>query len=107
MMLADRVLAAHPLSGTLARAHRISRQLGQFGRIRSNEPPLDPFDDATRREVYDDLMVPHPLAALDRAEVSHKAVMTVAHASQSAISEHCRRMHSQTIPSNLDGAILN
>jgi hypothetical protein len=100
------LVAATP-SGTLARTHGISRQLGQFGWIRSNEPPLEEFEYAARREVDDDLVMPHPLAALDRAEVSHEAVMTVAHASQSAISEHRRRMHSQTIQSNLDGALLD
>ena len=75
--------------------------------MRSREQPLDQVDDATGREVDNDFVMPHALAALDRAEISHKAIMTVAHASQSAIPEHRRRMHSQAIQSNLDGANLD
>jgi hypothetical protein len=72
----------------------------------SREQPLEELEDAARREVDDDLMVPHTLAALDRAEVSHETIVTVAHTSQSAIPEHARRMHSQVIQSNLDGERL-
>jgi hypothetical protein len=73
----------------------------------SREQPLDQVDDATGREVDNDFVMPHALAALDRAEISHETIMTVAHASQSAIPEHRRRMHSQAIQSNLDGANLD
>jgi hypothetical protein len=47
-------------------------------------------------------MVLHALAALDRTQVSHETVMTIAHTSQSAIPEHPRSMHCQMIQSNLD-----
>jgi len=75
--------------------------------MRSREQPFDQVDDATGREVDDDFVMPHALAAFDRAEISHETIMTVAHASQSAIPEHRRRMHSQAIQSNLDGANLD
>ena len=47
-------------------------------------------------------MMLHALAALDRTQVSHKTVMTIAHPSQSAIPEHLSSMHRQMIQSNLD-----
>jgi hypothetical protein len=93
-------------SGTLAHAQSKAGQIGQFRRMTSRQKPLDQVDDATGREVDNDFVMPHALAALDRAEISHETIMTVAHASQSAIPEHRRRMHSQAIQSNLDGERL-
>jgi hypothetical protein len=47
-------------------------------------------------------MMLHALAALDRAQVSYDAVVTIAHSSQSTIPEHPTSMHCQMIQSNLD-----
>ena len=51
-------------------------------------------------------MMLHALPAFDRTEITHKTIMTVAHASQSAIPEHDGSMHLPPIPSNLDGERL-
>jgi hypothetical protein len=47
-------------------------------------------------------MVLHALPALHRTEITHKTIVAVAHASQSAIPEHDGSMHLPPIPSNLD-----
>ncbi len=47
-------------------------------------------------------MMLHALPALDQTEITHKTIMAVAHAGQSAIPEHGGSMHLQPIPSNLD-----
>lgn len=78
-------------------------EIRQFRGSGSKEQRLEKGDDTANREVDDDLMVPHALSTLDRAEVPYNTIMTVAHTSQSAISEHWGSMHSRTIPSNLDG----
>jgi hypothetical protein len=78
-------------------------EIRQFRGSGSKEQCLEKGDDTANREVDDDLMVPHALSTLDRAEVPYNTIMTVAHTSQSAISEHWGSMHSRTIPSNLDG----
>jgi hypothetical protein len=51
-----------------------------------NWPP-EKLRDATPAEVNDDLMVLHAPAALYGAQVSQKAIVTVAHPSQSAALE--------------------
>jgi len=79
-----------------------ARRLPQFRRCGSDEKSLEQFEDATNLEVNNDLMMLHALAALDRTQVSHKTVMTIAHPSQSAIPEHRGSMHRQMIQSNLD-----
>jgi hypothetical protein len=81
------------------------REIRQFRGSGPNEQRLEKRDDTANREVDDDLMVPHALSTLDRAEVPYNAIMTIAHASKSAISEHGGTMHSQTIPSNLGGSV--
>jgi hypothetical protein len=56
--------------------------------------------------MHDDLVVLQPLATLHRAEVPQEAIMTVAHASETAISElaeHNPKMHLAALVSNLDG----
>jgi hypothetical protein len=74
----------------------------QFGRRGSKEESSEQFEYAANRKVQNDLMVLHALAALDRTQVFHETVVTIAHASQSAISEHPGSMHPQMIQSNLD-----
>lgn len=89
-------------SGRLARPEAKARCFLQFRRRGTDEKSLEQFEDAMNREVNNDLMMLHALAALDRAQVSHEAIMTIAHPSQSAIPEHPGSMHRQMIQSNLD-----
>ena len=70
--------------------------------LRPRERAPEQLRHSAEVEVDDHLMMLHALAALHRAQVPHDAIVTVAHASQSAISEHPARMHSPTIQSNLD-----
>jgi hypothetical protein len=63
---------------------------------------LEQFSHSATVEIDDHLVMLHALAALHRAKIPHDAIVTVAHASQSAISEHVRRMHLPQIQSNLD-----
>jgi hypothetical protein len=54
----------------------------------SNKQPFEQLEKATSREIKNDLMVLHALAALDRTQVSHETIMTIAHSSEPAILEH-------------------
>jgi hypothetical protein len=65
--------------------------------LRTREQALEQRHHSTAVEVDDHLMMPHALAAFDRAKVPHDAIVTVAHASQSAILEHQPRMHLPSI----------
>jgi hypothetical protein len=70
--------------------------------LRPRKRALEQLRHSAKVEVDDHLMMLHALAALHRAKVPHDAIVTVAHASQSAILEHRGRMHSPTIQSNLE-----
>jgi hypothetical protein len=66
-------------------------QLEETGRSRfsrSREEAAQELHHAAAVEVDDDLVVPHALAAFDGTQVAHETIVTVAHTSQSAISEH-------------------
>jgi hypothetical protein len=74
--------------------------------LRAREQTHQQRRDSTAVEVDEDFMMLHALPAFDRTEITHKTIMTVAHASQSAIPEHDGSMHLPPIPSNLDGERL-
>jgi hypothetical protein len=82
-------------------AHDELRQVRSIGYV--DEPSPSKLNQSAKVEIHDDFVVFHALAALDRAEVTNDAVMSVAHSSQSAVSEHAASMHCPPIPSNLDG----
>jgi hypothetical protein len=103
----DRVAFLPPCQEGLSHGEPVRGQIIRLlGSMKSREPALEPFEHTARREIDDDLMVPHPLPAFDGTEVSHEAIMAIAHSSQAAVSEHVRRMHSPAIPSNLDDGRL-
>jgi hypothetical protein len=81
MLLGCRVACDDALSGGFSHAQPIRRQIGALGWLSSNKQPLEQFNCPAGREVDDDLMVPHPLAALHWTQVFHDAVVTVAHSS--------------------------
>jgi hypothetical protein len=106
-VFSDRVAFLPPRQEGLSHAEPVRGQIIRLpGSMKSREPALEPFEDAARREIDNDLMMPHPLPAFDGTEVSHEAIMAIAHSSQAAVSEHVRRMHYPVIPSNLDGGRL-
>src|SRR5690349_4072794 len=90
------------LSPRLPRAEAIRNQIRRFGLRRFREGALEQRRDTSATEIDDDFMMLHALPALHRTEITHKTIMTVAHASQSAIPEHGGSMHLPPIPSNLD-----
>jgi hypothetical protein len=71
-------------------------------RLRPREDTLQKLRHSTEIEVDDHLMMLHALPALYKTQVPHETIVTVAHASEATIPEHPWRMHSPTIPSNLD-----
>ena len=78
-----------------------------LGLAQARDHAADKCGDAAAVEIKDDLMMLHALAAFDRTQISHKAIMAVTHAGQSAVPEHLLSMHLIAIPSNLDGAPLH
>ena len=94
---------AFPIASVrLARTEAKAGRVVEFGRWRPDEHPLEQFENATNREVHNDLVMFHALAALNRAQVFHETEVTIAHPSQSTMPEHPSSMHRQVIQSNLD-----
>src|SRR5262249_8264332 len=93
--------AAGDLTRRLSRIQTIRNQLRCFRLGRFREGALEQRRHSAAIEVDDDLMMLHALPALHRTEITHKTIMDVAHASQSAIPEHDCSMHLPPIPSNL------
>jgi hypothetical protein len=90
------------LARRLSCAEAIRNQIRHFRLRRFREDAPEQRRDSAAVEVDDDLMMLHALPALHRTEITHKTIMAVAHASQSAIPEHGGSMHLLPIPSNLD-----
>jgi hypothetical protein len=59
-------------------------------------------EDAAPRQCEHHLVVPQPLAALDRAEIPDQAILTAAHARPARLrkSPHARELASQDTPVN-------
>jgi hypothetical protein len=67
----------------------------------------NPSQRLAEAEADHHLVVPHPLAALDEAEIAYQAIAPAAHAGQATAfeqSEHVGMMHRPAIPSILDGS---
>src|SRR5947209_16732116 len=78
--------------------------LNRLGRTRAVSRPQ-----ALEAECHQGLVMPEPLATLDRAQVSDQAIGPAAHPDQPGALEvglyarqHVPRMHCRVIPSNLD-----
>src|SRR6185312_6526564 len=80
----------------------VRNQIRRPGLGRFCEDTFEQRHRAAAVEVDDDLVMLHALPALHQTEITHKTIVAVAHASQSAIPEHGGSMHLPLIPSNLD-----
>ena len=63
------------------------------GRLVSTKKSAEKLHHAPPVEVDNDLVVLHALTSFHRTQVPQKAVMTIAHPSQSTALEHTPRMH--------------
>jgi hypothetical protein len=72
----------------LSRAPPKLEETGLLRLARSGEESAQELHHPAAVEVDDDLVMPHALAAFDGTQVAYETMVTVAHASQSTISEH-------------------
>jgi hypothetical protein len=66
-------------------------------RLSINQPP-EKVHHAAAAEIDDDLVVLHAVTTLHRAEIPQKAIVTIAHPSQSEVLEHTQNSSSRTNP---------